>query len=149
MSKHKPPPGAKSIDQILSEARSHLQRITPSQLLQELQSPNNPVYIIDIRPAAQRATEGSFTFPQNPSVPLLAWNKIHVIERNILEWRLDSQSGSRIEEIIDDLGYETRIVVVCSEGYTSSLAARELGRLGLGRATDLVGGLKAWKEFVR
>lgn len=71
---------------------------------------------------------------------------MHIIERNVLEWRLDPQSESRIEEIVAESGYATRIVVVCSEGYASSLAARDLRRLGLGNATDLEGGVWALKS---
>jgi rhodanese-related sulfurtransferase len=149
-----PPPGAKSIYQILSEARSHLQRLTPSLLHQELQSPD-PVWVVDIRPAAQRLSEGDFTFdlpskstssdPQSNLPNVDPAHKIHVIERNVLEWRLDPQSASKID---DTFGYETRIVVVCSEGYTSSLAASELQRLGLGNATDLEGGYWAWRHLL-
>jgi len=148
------PPGAKSIAQILSEARSHLQRLTPSLLHRELQSPNpvwGPIHLIDIRPASQRLTEGLFTLTL-PTIPNDSnsdpAHKIHIIERNVLEWRLDPQSEARIEEIVHAFGYETRIVVVCSEGYTSSLAARELQRLGLRNATDLDGGYWAWRGFL-
>ena len=151
-----PPSGAKSIAQILSEARSHLQRLTPALLHRELQFPNpvwGPTHVIDIRPAAQRSAEGAFTLTHslnpNLTVPISnAAHKIHIIERNVLEWRLDPQSDARIEEVVDTFGYETRIVVVCSEGYTSSLAARELQRLGLGNTTDLDGGYCAWRGFL-
>lgn len=61
---------------------------------------------------------------------------------------MDPQSDARIKEIVDEFGYDTRIVVFCSEGYTSSLAARELQKLGLSRATDLDGGYRAWKEYL-
>ncbi|KAJ2977708.1 hypothetical protein NQ176_g4220 [Zarea fungicola] len=145
MSKHTPPPGAKSIDEILEEARSHLDRVTASQLLAELQQGSKqPVHLVDIRPVAQRAREGSLTFPSDIS----AEHKIHIIERNVLEWRLDPQSESRIKEVVDTFGYDTRVVVFCSEGYTSSLAASELKRLGLGNATDLDGGYWGWKRLL-
>ena len=65
-----------------------------------------------------------------------------LIERNHLEWRLDPSSGARIPEAVD---HDVAVVVVCSEGYTSSLAAASLQDLGLHRATDLVGGFQAWK----
>lgn len=156
-----PPPGAKSIAQILSEARSHLQRLTPSLLHRELQFPTpvwGPTHLIDIRPASQRLTEGAFTLtvPPKPNSSDPKSNisdsdpahKIHIVERNVLEWRLDPQSDARINEIVDAFGYETRIVIVCSEGYTSSLAARELQKLGLGNATDLEGGYWAWRGFL-
>lgn len=159
-----PPPGVRSIDQILSEARSQLQRLTPSILHRELQSPNpvwGPTHLIDIRPASQRLTEGAFTLtlppkPDSSNTKSKSSNSnnsnlshnIHIIERNVLEWRLDPQSETRSEEIVHPFGYETRIVVVCSEGYTSSLAARELQRLGLRNATDLDGGHWAWMGFL-
>ena len=159
----KPPPGAKSIDQLLAEARSNIQRLTPSQLHRELQDFDpgwGPTHLVDIRPAAQRATEGAFTLthPQeNPATPESpddytdsdsSAHKVHIIERNVLEWRLDPQSEAKIEDIVNAHGYGTRVVVVCSEGYTSSLAASELQRLGLRNATDLDGGYWSWKGFL-
>ncbi|KAK4063696.1 hypothetical protein Trihar35433_8404 [Trichoderma harzianum] len=149
MSKHIPPPGARSINEILAEARTHLTRITPAQLLTELQSPSShgPTHIVDIRPAAQREREGALIFPDAPLFDASTTkHKIHIIERNVLEWRLDPQNEARIKEIVDEFGYDTRVVVSCSEGYTSSLAARELQKLGLSRATDLEGGYWAWKR---
>ncbi|KAL7943899.1 hypothetical protein V8C42DRAFT_327130 [Trichoderma barbatum] len=149
MSSHIPPPGAKSINDILAEARTHLTRITPAQLLTELQSfpSRGPTHIIDIRPAAQREREGAFVFPPAPLFGAsTAKHTINIIERNVLEWRLDPQSEARIKEIVDEFGYDTRVIVSCSEGYTSSLAARELQKLGLSRATDLDGGYRAWKQ---
>lgn len=146
MSTHTPPPGAKSIDEILEEARSHLERVTASQLLAELQPQGSqqPVHLVDIRPVAQREREGFLAFPSDIS----AEHKIHIIERNVLEWRLDPQAESRIKEVVDTFGYDTRVVVFCSEGYTSSLAASELKRLGLRKATDLDGGYWGWKRLL-
>ena len=150
-----PPPGAQSIAQILAEARSHLKRLTPSLLHDELLAADpafGPTHLVDIRPAAQRAREGAFalTSPDAPETPSAypAHHRVHIIERNVLEWRLDPQSESKIEEILRPHGYDTRVVVVCSEGYTSSLAARELQRLGLRNATDLDGGYWGWKGFL-
>ena len=65
-----------------------------------------------------------------------------VLERNVLEWRLDPRSAARLPWVTD----ETRVLVLCQEGYASSLAAATLVRLGLTRATDVVGGLRAWRE---
>jgi rhodanese-related sulfurtransferase len=148
------PAGAKSIDQILSEARSYLQRLTPALLHHELQSSDaaqGPTHLIDIRPAAQRSEEGPLTLNRTSNTYSSLSDpahKVHIIERNVLEWRLDPQSHSRLDEIVDEFGYQTRVVVVCSEGYTSSLAARELQRLGLRSATDLEGGYWAWMRFL-
>ncbi len=84
---------------------------------------------MDIRPDWQRAAEGSI-----PGALL--------IERNHLEWRLDSTSDARIPAATD---HDMAVVVFCSEGYTASLAAAALQDLGLHRATDLVGGFQAWR----
>ncbi|MCX5209670.1 rhodanese-like domain-containing protein [Kitasatospora sp. NBC_00240] len=84
--------------------------------------------LVDIRPAAQRATEGEIPGSL-------------IIERNVLEWRLDPTGSHRIAEAA---GYDVEIVVVCSEGYASSLAAASLRELGLHRATDLDGGFVGW-----
>ncbi|MBO0687472.1 MAG: hypothetical protein J2P45_30340, partial [Candidatus Dormibacteraeota bacterium] len=84
--------------------------------------------LVDIRPEAQRRAQG--TIPG-----ALA------IDRNVLEWRLDPSSAWRIPEIRD---YAQRIIVFCSAGYTSSMAAASLQQLGLGNATDMAGGYQAW-----
>ncbi|GGW69469.1 hypothetical protein GCM10010381_62870 [Streptomyces xantholiticus] len=65
-----------------------------------------------------------------------------VVERNELEWRLDPRGSHRLPQAV---GHDLRIVVICNEGYASSLAAASLHQLGLRRATDLVGGFQAWK----
>jgi rhodanese-related sulfurtransferase len=65
-----------------------------------------------------------------------------VIDRTVLEWRLDPTSPSRIEEATDD---KVRVIVVCAEGYSSSLAAASLQDIGLVNATDVIGGFEAWK----
>jgi len=84
--------------------------------------------LVDTRPEAQRVRDGA--------VPGAL-----VIERNVLEWRLDPASDHRIPEVT---GYDQAIVVMCSEGYSSSLAAAALQDVGLVRATDLEGGFQAW-----
>ncbi|KAF1992901.1 hypothetical protein P154DRAFT_583332 [Amniculicola lignicola CBS 123094] len=135
----KPPPGAKSIDQILDEARLNIQRLTPSRLYRELQELDpgwGLTHLVDICPAAQRANEGTLTLtlpkedsatPKSDSTEESeSVHKVHIIERNVLEWRLDPQSDAKVEDIVGPYGYDMRVVVVCSEGYTSSLAASEL-----------------------
>lgn len=141
---HSPPPGSRTIHQILETARSKLTRLTPKDLLAELESSSNPIHVIDIRPAAQRDLEGSFLVPPTRESHT---RQVYIIERNVLEWRLDPQCESRLQNVVDVEGYQTRIVVICSEGYTSSLAAASLKELGLLNATDLVGGQKAWNQF--
>jgi rhodanese-related sulfurtransferase len=120
------PASARSIDEILASARSRLVRVTPDQAFAELRG---GATLIDIRPAAQRAAAGEIP----GSV---------VIERNHLEWRLDPASAARLPFVED---YELRTIVICAEGYTSSLAAAALQDLGLSRATDVTGGYAAWQ----
>jgi rhodanese-related sulfurtransferase len=117
-----PGPG-RSIDEILAAARARLARVTPAEV------PGDAV-LVDIRPAAQRASEGS--------IPGAL-----IVERNVLEWRFDPRSDARLP-IADR--YDLPVVVFCSEGYTSSLAAVALQDLGLHLATDLDGGFQAWKR---
>ena len=120
------PADARSIDQILAAARQRLTRVTPAQAFAELAV---DAVLIDIRPAAQRAAAGE--------VPGSV-----VIERNHLEWRLDPESSARLPWAT---GYDLRPIVICAEGYTSSLAAAALLDLGLTRATDVIGGFSAWQ----
>jgi rhodanese-related sulfurtransferase len=114
------------IDRLLAQARARLERIGPEQAAAEIAAGES--LLVDIRPAAQRAREGEFA-------------DALVIERNVLEWRLDPLSDARIPEAT---GPDVRWIVACSEGYTSSLAAASLLDVGLARATDLEGGFQAW-----
>ncbi|CDO76823.1 hypothetical protein BN946_scf185033.g20 [Trametes cinnabarina] len=127
-----PPPGSRSISQILDQARARLQRITPQQAYEELQDTALmwPVVLVDIRPEAQRRQFGSITGAL-------------VVERNVLEWRFDPRCAYRLP-IADR--YDLRVIVFCQESYTSSLAAASLHDLGLLNATDMIGGYAAWKE---
>jgi rhodanese-related sulfurtransferase len=118
------PDGARSIDEVLADARARLERLDPPAAAEAVAS---GALLVDIRPAAQRAEEGE--------VPGAT-----VIERNVLEWRLDPSSDGRRP----DASYDLPVVVLCSEGYTSSLAAASLRDLGLD-ATDVVGGFRAWR----
>jgi rhodanese-related sulfurtransferase len=114
-----------TIDQLLDQARARLRRLNPDQAAAAL---GDGGLLIDIRSAAQRQQEG-----QIPGAI--------IVERNVLEWRLDPTSPHRLAQV---RGYDQPIVILCSEGYTSSLAAAVLQDLGLHRATDLIGGFKAW-----
>jgi rhodanese-related sulfurtransferase len=115
----------RSIDDLLARARARLDRVEPASLDDEIAA---GAVVIDIRPSEQRTRDGGL-----PSAI--------VIDRNVLEWRLDPGSEHHIAEIT---GHHTRIVIVCNEGYQSSLAAAQLRALGLHRATDLIGGFQAW-----
>jgi rhodanese-related sulfurtransferase len=119
------PPGARTVDELLAEARSRMDRLTPEQAAQRIA---RGALLVDIRPAAQRTEEGE--------VPGSL-----VVERNVLEWRFDPSSEARLPEAT---GYDVEVLVMCSEGYTSSLAADALRSLGLYRTTDVVGGYRAW-----
>ncbi|WP_370943635.1 rhodanese-like domain-containing protein [Amycolatopsis sp. cg5] len=114
-----------AIDDAIAAARSTLDRAEPADA-QRLQREGG--LIVDIRPIVNRTEEGEIP----GSVP---------IERIHLEWRLDPSSEWRLPEVTPDLP----VVVVCNEGWASSLAAADLRRLGLTNATDLVGGYRAWK----
>ena len=120
-----PSAGRRTIDQILAEARSRLQRVGPQQAAR---AAGEGALLVDIRPAAQRAAEGE--------IPGAL-----IVERNVLEWRFDPASAARLPQA----SYDLRVIVVCSEGYTSSLAAAALQDLGVRHATDLDGGFCAWQ----
>ena len=115
----------RSIDDILAEARAQLDRVDPATLAAELA---DGAVVVDIRPVEQRTRDG-------------AMPAAIIIDRNVLEWRLDPSCAHHTPEID---AYDTRIVIVCDEGYQSSLAAAQLRALGLTRATDLRGGFQAW-----
>jgi rhodanese-related sulfurtransferase len=119
------PQGARTIDEILDSARARLTRLTPREAFREMAAGG---VLIDIRPAAQRAEQGEI--PGST-----------IVERNHLEWRLDPCSDARLPWVT---GYDHRIIVFCVDGYTSSLAAAALQDLGLHRATDVIGGFRAW-----
>ncbi|MFE0464389.1 rhodanese-like domain-containing protein [Kitasatospora sp. NPDC058965] len=115
-----------TVDQLVERARAGVHRPGPQEAYTAWQ--RGEAFLVDIRPAAQRAREG-----QIPDAV--------VLERNVLEWRLDPTGSHRIPQAT---GYDLPVVVVCSEGYASSLAAATLRELGLHRATDLDGGFVAW-----
>jgi rhodanese-related sulfurtransferase len=119
-----------TIDELLLESRRGLERVHPSALEREMAA---GALVVDTRPVDQRDRDGDL-----PGAV--------VIDRNVLEWRLDPSSPHRLP-IADD--HARRIVVVCNEGYSSSLAAHTLQRLGLTRATDLIGGFQAWAALHR
>src|SRR5207247_8371971 len=118
--------GASRVDRLLEDARRQLPHRPVAAELASLRA--RGALIIDIRPADQRVRDGE--------VPGAI-----VVDRNVLEWRLDPTSPHRLPEIT---GHDQRIILFCNEGYSSSLAAASLRDLGLDRATDLVGGYQAW-----
>ncbi|MEV3871681.1 rhodanese-like domain-containing protein [Streptomyces sp. NPDC049906] len=119
--------GAVSIDVHLERVRAGLDRLAPGEARAAARA--GDALLVDIRYAALRDRDGL--------IPGAL-----VIERNELEWRLDPLGSHRAAEASH---HDLRVVVICNEGYASSLAAASLHRLGLHRATDLVGGFQAWR----
>jgi rhodanese-related sulfurtransferase len=115
------------IDAVLEAARTGLVRIEAKDVPAAVA---RGALLVDIRPAAQRAAEGEIAGSL-------------IIERNVLEWRCDPTSEARLPQAVDD---DVEWLVLCSEGYTSSLAAASLVGLGLHRATDVVGGYQALRS---
>jgi rhodanese-related sulfurtransferase len=114
------------IDRLVASARVGLDRVEPADLEAEVAA---GALLVDIRPEANRRAEGELAGAV-------------VIERIHLEWRLDPTSEHRIPEA----GADRRVILVCNEGYSSSLAAATLRQLGVARATDLAGGYRAWRD---
>ncbi|MEU9984976.1 rhodanese-like domain-containing protein [Streptomyces sp. NPDC050856] len=115
------------IDELLERVRGGLDRVGPREAFAAAEA--GDALLVDIRYAALRERDGL--------IPGAL-----VVERNELEWRLDPRGSHRLPEAT---GHDVRAVVICNEGYASSLAAESLRRLGLHRATDLVGGFQAWR----
>ena len=115
-----------TVDELLSAARARLDRPDPLRAAAMVQ---NGAILVDTRPGWQREQEGEL-----PGAL--------VVERNHLEWRLDPTSDARLPQAT---GHDVSWIVVCSEGFSSSLAAASLQDIGLRNATDLAGGYRAWK----
>jgi rhodanese-related sulfurtransferase len=115
-----------AIDRLLDGARARLDRVPVVDLAREQEA---GALVVDLRPVEQRYRDGDL-----PGAL--------VIDRNVLEWRLDPTCPHRLPEANDA---DRRIILVCNEGYSSSLAAATLRDLGLRRATDLIGGYQAWR----
>lgn len=120
--------GTNGIDAFLTQVQAGLDRVAPEQLAAEIAA---GALVVDTRPVEQRDRDGEL-----PGAV--------VIDRNVLEWRLDPTSTHVIDAVS---GPDHRVVLVCNEGYSSSLAAAGLRRLGLSRATDLAGGFQAWRRL--
>jgi rhodanese-related sulfurtransferase len=123
--------GRPAVDRLLAAAQARIApRVQPSALAHELES---GALVVDIRPADQRERDGEL-----PGAT--------VIDRNVLEWRLDPTSPHRLDGFHDP---QQRVVIVCNEGYQSALAAATLRDIGLERVTDLAGGFQAWRSLRR
>jgi len=119
------PPGARTIDELLEQVRTRIGRVQPGEVMARLAA---GALLVDTRPVEQRDRDGE--------VPGAV-----VVDRNVLEWRLDPASPYRIPEVT---GYDLEVIVLCNQGYSSSLVADTLRSLGLRRAVDVVGGFEAW-----
>jgi rhodanese-related sulfurtransferase len=113
---------------MLADARARIRRVGPAELAGVVAAGG---LVVDIRPQAQREAEGHL-----PGAL--------VIERNVLEWRFDLQGAHHLDGLT---GYDQPVVIACSEGYTSSLAAASLKDLGYENAADLEGGYRAWEAW--
>jgi rhodanese-related sulfurtransferase len=114
------------IDSVLAQARLRLTRLDPASAYAATQS---GAILVDTRPIHQRREHGE--------IPGAL-----IIERTVLEWRLDPKSDARLS-FADD--YDLRVIVLCQQGYSSSLAAASLQDVGLIHATDVIGGFDAWR----
>jgi rhodanese-related sulfurtransferase len=115
-----------TIDHLLENARRRLRRVSPQQAAAEQA---DGALLVDTRTDEQRASQGA--------IPGAL-----VIDRTVLEWRLDPTSPSHVPEATDQ---NVRVIVICAQGYSSSLAAASLQDLGLVNATDVIGGFEAWR----
>jgi rhodanese-related sulfurtransferase len=115
----------RTIDELLEHVRARIDRVEPAEAARRLAA---GALLVDTRPVEQRDRDGE--------VPGAV-----VVDRNVLEWRLDPASPYRIPEVT---GYDLDVVVLCNQGYSSSLVADTLRSLGLHRAVDVIGGFEAW-----
>jgi rhodanese-related sulfurtransferase len=117
------------IDDLLEEARAHLDRVDPEQAREAVE--HDDAVLVDIRSDNQRAQDG--VIPGAMHHP-----------RNVLEWRIDPESEQPDPELAGD--FDRRLIIVCDAGYASSLAAAVAQELGYENATDLAGGFQAWRD---
>lgn len=113
------------VDAWLTGARARLDRVQPQDLAQEIA---DGAIVVDIRDSADREAEGAM-----PGAV--------IVTRNVLEWRMSPSSPTHLEGITAD----SRVIIVCNDGFPSSIAAAGLHDLGLPQATDLVGGYRGWR----
>lgn len=129
-----PAPQRTTVHQLLAEARSGLERVTPAELADLMAAGSSAgggrLRVIDIRPRDDRERTGVIEGSEH-------------IGQLVLEWRLDPDSGASEGTAAD---FDDHLVVLCNQGYSSSLAAAQLQRLGFARATDLDGGIEGWVE---
>ncbi|GII23070.1 rhodanese-like domain-containing protein [Planosporangium mesophilum] len=115
------------IGEILAKVRTGTRRMTPEETEA---AGRRGALVVDTRTEHQRQEQGEIPGSL-------------VIDRTVLEWRLDPLSDARIPEAVD---HDLEIIVICRQGYSSSLAAASLRAIGLWRATDMIGGVEAWQR---
>ncbi len=114
-----------TVDDLLREARERIDRVTPEAAAREMK---DGAVLVDTRCAHDRQREGEI--PGSLHVP-----------RSVLEWRADPACEARDPRIADR---SARLILVCNDGYSSSLAAANLSRMGFARVADLIGGYRGW-----
>lgn len=119
----------RGVDELLAAARARLERLTPAEAFA---AGAGGAVLVDIRPQVNREAEGE--------IPGAV-----IVERNVLEWRFDPSNAARLPIA----AYDLQVIILCNEGYTSSLAAVALHELGVSRATDVIGGYRAWRAAGR
>jgi rhodanese-related sulfurtransferase len=119
------PPEARTIEELLARVRGRIDRVHPEEVAARVAA---GALRVDTRPWEQRAWDGA--------VPGAV-----VVDRNVLEWRLDPASPDRLPQVT---GYDLEVIVLCHQGYSSSLVADTLRTLGLVRTVDVIGGFEAW-----
>jgi rhodanese-related sulfurtransferase len=119
------PPEARTIEELLARVRGRIDRVHPEEVAARVSA---GALLVDTRPWEQRARDGA--------VPGAV-----VVDRNVLEWRLDPASPDRLPQVT---GYDLEVIVLCHQGYSSSLVADTLRTLGLVRTVDVIGGFEAW-----
>ena len=120
-----------AVDRLLERSRRGVERVEAADLERELEQ---GTLVVDTRPVEQRERDGEL-----PGAL--------VVDRNVLEWRLDPTSPWRLPQADALARNDGRVILVCNEGYSSSLAVASLRALGLRGATDLVGGYQAWRAI--
>ncbi|WP_018156312.1 rhodanese-like domain-containing protein [Demetria terragena] len=123
-------PDFDGIDALLASARARYARITAEDAYAEVR--DGRAVLVDTRPQAQRDAEGEVSEELKPIL----------VERNVLEWRFDPRQQASLPEA----SFDARVIVMCQEGYSSSLAADALRSIGIGQATDVIGGFGAWRQ---
>jgi rhodanese-related sulfurtransferase len=117
---------SQSVDELVRAARARIERVSPRDAWRQA---SQGALLVDIRPERQRAEHGAIS-------------QALIVERNVLEWRFDPTGAWHIEEVS---GYERPIIVLCQEGYASSLAADSLRAVGHTHVADMIGGFAAWR----